>query len=219
MEGESAVSGELKILLLASTEKRHRREVQPHIFGGRKGILTIGLGLLVIAAAGALAFAVVASMNPSVDRAKPAMSQPTHETKHADDPQTRDYRSKLTEEQYYVTREKGTERPYSGKYWDHKETGTYACVCCRAPLFESKYKIDAGTGWPSFDRPIDDRSIKTSIDQSLLETRTEVMCRKCNAHLGHVYDNGPTATRLRYSINSAALDFQKGDAEGGATGH
>jgi len=119
-----------------------------------------------------------------------------------------EWRAKLTPEQYRVTREKGTERPFSGAYWDHTADGTYRCVCCGEPLFESSTKFDAGCGWPSFDRPIGKSRVAEHTDLSHGMRRTEVVCAKCQAHLGHVFEDGPTDTGLRYCMNSASLDFE-----------
>lgn len=115
------------------------------------------------------------------------------------------WRNELTPEQYHVTRRKGTERAFSGCYWNAKETGVYECVCCGQPLFESKTKFDSGTGWPSFFEPVDENAISLVADDSLFMRRMEVICSRCDAHLGHVFEDGPPPTGLRYCMNSVSL--------------
>jgi len=133
------------------------------------------------------------------------MSNP--DSKNNDDKQGQDWKSELTDEQYRVTRKAGTEAPFSHEYNDNKRDGSYNCVCCGETLFNSQAKYDSGSGWPSFFQPENENGIDEHEDTSLFRTRTEVTCAKCQAHLGHVFPDGPQPTGLRYCINGEALSF------------
>jgi peptide-methionine (R)-S-oxide reductase len=119
-----------------------------------------------------------------------------------------EWRARLTPEQYEVTRRAGTERAFTGEYWDCHEDGTYACVCCGAPLFSSEHKFESGSGWPSFFQPADDAPVDEAVDASHGMVRTEVRCGNCGAHLGHLFPDGPRPTGQRYCINSASLRLE-----------
>ncbi|MCB0284738.1 MAG: peptide-methionine (R)-S-oxide reductase MsrB [Calditrichae bacterium] len=121
----------------------------------------------------------------------------------------KDWKKELTAEQYHILREKGTERPFTGKYYHNKEDGTYLCAGCGQQLFSSEAKYDSGSGWPSFYKPMDNNFINEDMDKSHGMIRTEITCSNCGGHLGHVFPDGPNPTGLRYCVNSASLNFKK----------
>ena len=150
-------------------------------------------------------------LGPHVARVLPAKYAKVYEMKDKINKTEGEWKQQLSDEQFYVCRQKGTERAFTGRYYDCKEDGTYVCACCGEPLFSSETKYDSGTGWPSFSQPLDAEAVEEEQDRSHGMHRIEVHCKKCGAHLGHVFPDGPQPTGLRYCINSVSLDLKTKD--------
>jgi peptide-methionine (R)-S-oxide reductase len=165
-------------------------------------------GLLLLAAVPVLAVCAVLLARPDTSPKGVPMTSVSPAASHDRVVKTEEeWKKILTKEQFTVTRKKGTERAFTGPYWDNHAKGTYVCVCCDLPLFDSETKFESGTGWPSFWQPIAKDAVRTEEDRSFFSVRTEVLCRRCDAHLGHVFDDGPKPTGLRYCMNGTALKF------------